>query len=107
MKQRINRKHKRLNNGKKHIMFNRLVSRDGRKCISCGALDDLTIDHKLALCLGGTNNIKNLQLLCGECNRRKGFRENVESLKRQGTKWIKSRKRSGTFLSQHKRMDEI
>jgi 5-methylcytosine-specific restriction endonuclease McrA len=48
----------------------------GRKCLSCGALENLHIDHikpkskfpELALCFD------NLQVLCGPCNSRKGNR---------------------------------
>ena len=38
--------------------------------VSCGAPAD-TIDHKIPLSRGGTNDLENLQPMCGECNRRK------------------------------------
>lgn len=51
-----------------------LIERDGEHCQICEAVDKLTIDHKLAVVNGGTNDIENLQLLCTSCNSRKGAR---------------------------------
>lgn len=50
------------------IIFNR----DGRICKNCGSTDNLTIDHILPISRGGTNCIRNLQVLCFDCNVRKG-----------------------------------
>lgn len=42
-------------------------------CSTCGATDDLTIDHITPLHLGGDPYaITNLQVLCRACNGRKG-----------------------------------
>ncbi len=38
------------------------------KCIYCGALNNLTIDHVLALSRGGTNEFNNLVIACLSCN---------------------------------------
>ena len=46
--------------------------RDGGRCISCAAQSDLEFDHIIPVALGGSNTIRNLQLLCEPCNRRKG-----------------------------------
>ena len=47
------------------------TNRDGPGCIVCGTLDDLQIDHIHPIARGGGNEIGNLQILCGECNREK------------------------------------
>lgn len=45
------------------------------KCVWCGATDNLTIDHILPVKLGGSNDEKNLQVLCRSCNSCKGCRK--------------------------------
>lgn len=49
----------------------RLVIEAGR-CSYCGATDELEIDHIRPVSKGGGNEIRNLQLLCRDCNREKG-----------------------------------
>lgn len=39
-----------------------------KKCRYCLSTENLTIDHKHPLILGGTDDIKNLQCLCYSCN---------------------------------------
>lgn len=44
------------------------------KCALCGcpvSKENMTIDHKIPLSMGGTNEIKNLQLTCWSCNQAK------------------------------------
>jgi 5-methylcytosine-specific restriction endonuclease McrA len=41
------------------------------KCLCCGAVKELSVDHVIPLSLGGRNDIGNLQLLCRSCNLRK------------------------------------
>lgn len=50
----------------------RVFRRDGDRCLKCGSEDDLTLDHVLPRSKGGSNSEKNLQTLCGRCNREKG-----------------------------------
>lgn len=44
-------------------------------CAHCGAVENLTLDHKVARAHGGTNRMDNLQMLCVSCNFRKGLAE--------------------------------
>ncbi|OKI16598.1 hypothetical protein A6A07_11360 [Streptomyces sp. CB03911] len=46
--------------------------RDGHRCVSCGAVDDLTLDHIYPWSLGGSDTVDNLRVLCRPCNSRKG-----------------------------------
>jgi 5-methylcytosine-specific restriction endonuclease McrA len=43
-----------------------------KHCLLCGALDRLTIDHIVPVSKGGTNSLSNLQVLCNDCNIKKG-----------------------------------
>lgn len=52
----------------------RVYERDSWRC-PCGAMTNLTIDHRLPVIRGGTNNIDNLQTLCLPCNLSKNDRE--------------------------------
>jgi 5-methylcytosine-specific restriction endonuclease McrA len=45
-----------------------VIARDGRKCLRCGAKDDLTVDHIFPRSIGGTHAITNLRTLCRPCN---------------------------------------
>lgn len=47
---------------------------DGWECQNCGSHRDLTVDHIVPLAKGGTNDMFNLQTLCGTCNSSKGAR---------------------------------
>jgi hypothetical protein len=55
--------------------------RDGRKCVICGAKEDLSIDHIIPRSKGGTNDPENLQTLCRSCNSSKKNREAAAILK--------------------------
>ena len=53
-----------------------LFEKQRSKCMYCGKekheANDLHLDHKIPVSLGGSNDLSNLQLLCGSCNSRKG-----------------------------------
>jgi 5-methylcytosine-specific restriction endonuclease McrA len=49
-----------------------LVEACGGRCLRCGVVEDLTVDHIVPLSLSGSNTIENIQPLCSECNGIKG-----------------------------------
>ncbi|GAA2857769.1 HNH endonuclease signature motif containing protein [Paenarthrobacter ilicis] len=46
-------------------------TRDEGQCRACGSTGELQYDHVIPISMGGSNNVENLQILCGPCNRRK------------------------------------
>lgn len=55
----------------RHRLVRILSNRDGYTCRGCGTSSGLQVDHIQPVSRGGANNLSNLQLLCGTCNRRK------------------------------------
>lgn len=54
-----------------------LKERHNRRCLCCGRAEPevkLTADHIVPLVRGGTNDISNIQPLCGSCNSRKNIK---------------------------------
>ncbi len=43
-----------------------------KQCARCHSKRDLTIDHIQPISRGGSNKVKNLQVLCRACNKAKG-----------------------------------
>jgi DNA replication protein DnaC len=50
--------------------------RDQGKCLNCGSQRRLEYDHIIPVSKGGSNTVRNIQLLCEECNRSKS--NNIE-----------------------------
>ena len=52
-----------------------VATRDGGKCRRCGSAYDLQYDHIIPFSRGGkSDDVNNIQLLCGRCNRLKSNR---------------------------------
>ena len=50
--------------------------RDQGKCVECKSQRRLEYDHIIPVSKGGSNTVRNIQLLCEECNRKKS--NNIE-----------------------------
>lgn len=48
--------------------------RDQGKCARCGGRENLEYDHIVPVSKGGSNTVRNVELLCESCNRQKGDR---------------------------------
>lgn len=48
-----------------------LQEKYNHRCLRCGEVKPLSVDHVIPIALGGTNDIANIQPLCLDCNRRK------------------------------------
>ncbi|MCW5556106.1 MAG: HNH endonuclease [Verrucomicrobiae bacterium] len=45
--------------------------RDEGRCVKCGSQERLEFDHIIPVSRGGSNTVRNIQLLCEVCNRKK------------------------------------
>ena len=59
-----------INTTLRHEVF----KKDGYRCVECGALEMLEVDHIIPVSQGGSDELDNLQTLCRTCNRAKGSR---------------------------------
>lgn len=67
IKKSIKKLRQEISNRRKSI-YNYLVEKDGEYCQYCNSVENLEIDHIIPVSKGGTNDRKNLQLLCRTCN---------------------------------------
>lgn len=51
-----------------------VLSRDGGRCVYCGADEDLSMDHVIPISKEGADTLRNLVTACRSCNSRKGAR---------------------------------
>jgi len=50
--------------------------RDNGKCVKCSSRKNLEYDHIIPISKGGSNTVRNIELLCEKCNREK--RDNIQ-----------------------------
>ena len=50
---------------------NAVWRRDRGQCTECGSRENLEYDHIIPVSKGGGNTVRNLELLCESCNRKK------------------------------------
>lgn len=58
-----------------------------KKCKYCKSKENLTYDHKIPIFNGGTSDLKNIQVLCADCNRMKSHLSHHEVMRL--FKWFK------------------
>jgi 5-methylcytosine-specific restriction endonuclease McrA len=58
--------------GSKHTVeasvYRKVFERDGYKCLKCGTMERLELDHIVPITKGGASVLDNLQVLCRSCN---------------------------------------
>lgn len=82
---RIRRKKQRKINAKLKRQYNHLFMTPCCYCKAVFMVTDLTVEHIVPLCLGGTNEAANITLACASCNQNKGreaWAQKIESNKK-------------------------
>lgn len=59
----------------------KLIANNGTTCIACGDPTDPQADHIVPQSEGGSDDLDNLHILCGYCNRVKGAKPLSEFLR--------------------------
>ena len=59
---------------KNRVPFNKrnIMVRDDYKCMYCGSISNLTVDHIVPVSKGGKSNFENCTTSCQPCNNKKG-----------------------------------
>ena len=52
-----------------------IKTQHNHKCVVCGSIDDITMDHIIPLSKGGSHTANNVTVLCRSCNSRKRDRD--------------------------------
>ena len=60
-----------MNSKTKQDKIRKLKKRFGNACMACKQPKKLTLDHIIPITEGGGNEMRNLQLLCYDCNQTK------------------------------------
>ena len=86
-------KRKQLKKWKAHLIFHYGPSCMNPECRKALPPELLTIDHIIPRAQGGSNELKNLQLLCAQCNVKKdqdttNYRQNRMRLGSFGRAWL-------------------
>lgn len=81
------RRARKAGNGGSHTLAERRAKFDllGNLCLYCGEPKKLTVDHKVSLKRGGTDNIRNVVPACRTCNSRKNVRTAREYIRHRRT----------------------
>ena len=53
------------------VLREQVLDRDRHRCKQCKGKQDLEVDHITPVCLGATNDMKNLQSLSDPCHKKK------------------------------------
>ena len=54
------------------IVRDRILKKCQSRCINCGSINRLEVDHIIPLSRGGRHDEDNMQILCKTCNLKKG-----------------------------------
>jgi len=65
-------KHRKIASANYERLFIKLGRKFGFKCLSCESGEHLEVDHIEPVSIGGKTEFSNLQLLCKQCNLKKG-----------------------------------
>ena len=66
-------------------------------CVQCGSKDSLEVDHIVPKALGGSDDDKNLQVLCNKCHKKKSSKDADRISRANKIKRIESEKRRGAL----------
>jgi 5-methylcytosine-specific restriction endonuclease McrA len=71
-RRRVRKKQSRINFSLKKRLSQDITFTPCCYCKLAFLVDELTVEHKIPICLGGTNDLDNMALACAPCNQQKG-----------------------------------